>query len=65
MENRIKELRESHGLTQEQLASKSGVSRATISALENGKSVDIKAGTLHKLAQALGVHVSDLLAVVV
>ena len=35
MKNRVKEFREKLGLTQEELAEMSGVSRATISGFEN------------------------------
>lgn len=37
MEHRIKELRASFGLTQEQLSEKLGVSRQTIISIENGR----------------------------
>ena len=37
MENRVKELRKQHQLTQQQLAEKLGVSRQTIISIENGK----------------------------
>ncbi|MFW6030188.1 MAG: helix-turn-helix transcriptional regulator [Halanaerobiales bacterium] len=37
MENRIKEYREEKGLTQQDLADLTGVSRQTINSLENGK----------------------------
>ena len=37
MENRIKELRKSHGLRQEDLANALGVTRQTINAIENNK----------------------------
>lgn len=37
MENRLKELREKFNLTQEELASKVGVSRQTIISLEKGR----------------------------
>ncbi len=37
MENRLKELREQAGLTQEDLAARAGVSRQTIISLEKGK----------------------------
>lgn len=37
MKNRIKELRDANGLTQEELARKVGVSRQTIISLENGR----------------------------
>lgn len=37
LENRLRELREKHALTQEELAVKVGVSRQTIISLEKGK----------------------------
>ncbi|MFT4412242.1 helix-turn-helix transcriptional regulator [Fredinandcohnia humi] len=37
MEHRIKELRSSFGLTQEQLSERIGVSRQTIISIENGR----------------------------
>ncbi|MEE1075819.1 MAG: helix-turn-helix transcriptional regulator [Acutalibacteraceae bacterium] len=37
MNNRIKELRKAHGITQEDLANNVGVTRQTIISLENGK----------------------------
>ena len=44
----------------EQLSEKSGVSRATISALENGKAEITTTDTLLKLAKALNRRVSDI-----
>ena len=49
---KIKELREAMKMTQEELAEKSGVSRGTISALENGIDRTTTSKTLGKLAQA-------------
>lgn len=57
---RIREFRESMGLTQEQLAQKSGVSRATIVALERDVLRTTTTKTLLKLSQALGVTVDCL-----
>ena len=37
MKNRLKELREAHGISQEKLASALEVSRQTIGSLENGR----------------------------
>lgn len=54
---RIKEVRESKNMTQEELADKSGVSRGTISALENGSMRNTTSKTLLKLAQALDTRV--------
>ena len=53
MGNKIRERREELGLTQETLASRSGVSRQTISALENGKYENMLVGTLAAIATAL------------
>lgn len=60
MAYRIKEVRLSQKLTQEALAEKSGVSRATISGLENGCITTTTTDTLRKLAAALGKKVSDI-----
>lgn len=50
---KIKERREKMGMTQAELIDKSGISRATISILENGGNIDIKVSTLRSLAKAL------------
>ena len=57
---RIKELREAQNMTQEDLSSKSGVSRGTICALENGTERATTTKTLLKLAKALGATVDAL-----
>lgn len=60
MELRIKDFREEMRLTQRELAQKSGVSRATISGLENGTIAVTTTDTLIKIAAALGKKVSDI-----
>ena len=60
MKYRIKKLREAKGMTQEELARKSGISRATISGLENGKNDAPSISTLGRIAFALGVKVGQL-----
>lgn len=60
MDNRLRECREKMGITQEELAEKSGISRATISAIETGKALCVKTDTLTKLADAMGEKVSTL-----
>lgn len=57
---RIKEMREKKGLTQEELSEKSGVSRATISALENNECKMTTTKTLLKIAEALDTSVESL-----
>jgi len=56
----IRHLRTQSGMTQEELAEKSGVSRGTISALENGIDRTTTSKTLVKLAQALDATVDRI-----
>lgn len=57
---KIREVRESQKMTQEELSEKSGVSRGTISALENGSVRTTTTKTLVKLARALNVSVDQI-----
>ena len=57
---RLKTLRERRGMTQEQLAEKSGVSRTYLARLETGRQ-DPTLSTLEKLAKALKVKVAKLI----
>ena len=57
---RIKEIRREKGLTQEELSTKSGVSRATICALERDEGTVTTTRTLFFLAEALGVEMDEL-----
>ena len=56
---RIKQVRKEAGLTQVNLAKKTGLPQSHISKLENGKHSP-SAMTLKKIAEALGVPASDL-----
>ena len=56
----VKEIRESQGMTQEELENKSGVSRQTISAIENNRCGDVKTGTLVAIAKALGTTIDAI-----
>lgn len=60
MKFRIKELREARGMTQEELAEKSGISRATICGLEGGGEKITTTKTLLLLANALNVPLDTL-----
>ena len=60
MKNKVKEYRLKEKLTQEELAIKSGVSRTTISALENETLDVITNITMQKLADALNRKVSTI-----
>ena len=57
---KIREVREAKKMTQEELAQKSGVSRGTISALENGTERSVLSGTLRKIAEALDTTVAEI-----
>ena len=57
---KIRQLRKEKGLTQEELAQKSGVSRATIIGLENGTICITTTATLIKIATALGEKVGNI-----
>ena len=47
-------------MTQQELAIKANISRATLSKLESGEEVEVKLGTLKSLAKALNCSVSNL-----
>ena len=57
---RIRELREARKMSQTELAQKSGVSRGTISALENNIVRETTTKTLLKIAKALDSTVDQL-----
>ena len=57
---RIYEARTEINMSQEELASKSGVSRTTICKLESGKMCTVTTSTLTKLAKALGKTVNEI-----
>lgn len=59
---KVKEIRLAKQLSQEELCRASGVSRQTISDLENGKSVNTTTATLTKIADALGCNITDIFA---
>lgn len=57
---RIKEAREEAGMTQDELANKSGVSRSIINGLETGRATVTTNITLLKIAKALNKKISDI-----
>lgn len=58
--NKLKAYRIKRKMTQEELASKSGVSRTTIVLIENGDAKVAKTDTLMKLATALNAEINDI-----
>ncbi len=61
-ENRLKEFRKKHGISQEKLAEKTNVTRQTIISIENGKYVPSLPLAL-KLAKEFGCKVEDLFGI--
>jgi putative transcriptional regulator len=59
MKNNIGDIRKSLALSQEDLAKKTGVSRQTINAIENGK-FDPSLGLVFKLIDALGKPLEEI-----
>ena len=59
MKNNIADIRKSLALSQEDLAKKTGVSRQTINAVENGK-FDPSLGLVFKLIDALGKPLEEI-----
>ena len=57
---KIRYYRDRLNLSQEELAKKSGVSRALISGLESGSITETSTASLKKLAMALEISVSDI-----
>ena len=59
---RLKQLREAHGLTQQELAAAAGLSVSIVFQIEQGRQTNPKIATLLALSRALGVGVSALLS---
>ncbi|BFK26991.1 MAG: helix-turn-helix transcriptional regulator [Blautia producta] len=57
---KIKEIRENAGMTQSELAEKSGVARSIINGLETGRTTTTTTDTLKKIALALDRKVSEI-----
>ena len=59
MINRVRELREQRGLTQQELGRLVGVSRQSVAAIEKGK-FDPTVWLAHDLAQVFGLSIEEL-----
>lgn len=60
MEYRVRQIREEKKMSQEELEKKSGISRQTISAIENNRAGEVKIGTLMAIANALETTIDSL-----
>ena len=59
--DRVKKLRAAKGISQEGLASLSGLTVSSVAKVEQGKMKNPRLDTLEKLAKALGVKIGTLL----
>ena len=59
LKNRIEEIRNEKGMLQEELAKALGVSRQTISSLENGR-YNPSIGLAYKVAKLFGMAIEDV-----
>ena len=58
--NNLSEVRKDKGLTQEELAEKSGICRVTIANIERGAVTNLKISTMLSLANALDSTVEEI-----
>ena len=59
MENKIEAIRKEQGILQEEFAKATGVSRQTISSLENGR-YNPSIGLAHKIAKFFGMTIEEV-----
>lgn len=60
IKNRLKELRTERGISQEELVEMTGISRTTLSKIENNEEVNVNTRTIAKLAEAFDVKPSEI-----
>lgn len=60
MNNKVKEFRENMHMTQSELATRSGISRTTISLIETHKLDNIESKTMLAIAIALNCDIGDI-----
>lgn len=58
--NRLKAIREEHGISQAELAEKTGISRTTISKIENNEEAVVTTKTIAKIAEVFACSPSDI-----
>lgn len=60
IKNRLKELRIERGISQDELSNRSGLSRQTISKIENDEEAVVTTVTMAKLSEVFGVKPSEI-----
>lgn len=58
--NRLKAFREEHGISQADLAEKTGLSRTTISKIENNEEVNVTTQTIAKICEVFNVSPTEI-----
>ena len=58
--NRLKAFREEKGMSQAELAEKTGLSRTTISKIENNEEVNVNTQTIAKISEVFQVSPSEI-----
>lgn len=60
IKNRLKAFREEQGISQEELSEKTGLSRTTISKIENNEEAVVSTKTIAKIAEVFNVAPSEI-----
>lgn len=60
VKNRLKEVRKDRGISRLKLSEMSGISRTTLTKIENNEEVNVNTRTIAKLAEVLGVKPSEI-----
>lgn len=60
IKNRLKAFREERGMSQEELSEKTGLSRTTISKIENNEEAVVSTKTIAKIAEVFNVAPSEI-----
>lgn len=60
MQNKLRQARDDANMSQEELAKKSGISRTTISGIENNEDIVVKTSTIIAIANALNKRAQDI-----
>ncbi len=60
MKNRLKEVRKDRGISRLKLSEMSGISRTTLTKIENNEEVNVNTRTIAKLSEVLGMKPSEI-----
>ena len=60
MQNKLRQARDEAKMSQEELAKRSGISRTTISGIENNEDIVVKTSTIIAIANALNKRAQDI-----